>query len=188
MKERGLLFSAPMVLALLAGRKTQTRRVVKPGGFVLPSYGDGWVYNGSALVLEEVGGTSIHPLPNCPYGVPGDRLWVKETCYEGTHSGGRPWVRYRADGADQLPSGTRWRSSIHMHRWASRIALEITDVRVQRLRDITDDDCRAEGMDGRHLTGGVRDAFWVTWEHIHGEHSWEINPYVWALTFKVVQP
>ncbi|HUV48247.1 MAG TPA: hypothetical protein VMX11_04645, partial [Actinomycetes bacterium] len=107
----------------------------------------------------------------CPFGVVGDRLWVRETfaCPE--------TVRYyRADDAGILPPGTKWTPSIHMPRWASRLSLTITDVRVQRLQDISEADAEAEGLDGRDL-------FACTWVNLYGPKSWLTNPWVWAITF-----
>ena len=149
---RPILFSAPMVLALLAGRKTQTRRIRKtprePSLRSTRASREAWDPN------------------RCPYGVPGDRLWVKETWaphadeeetfrnVEAAHRGVggisepghvRPALFYRADGGD--PYVARWRPSIHMPRWASRLTLEVTEVRVQRLQEISDLDVLAEGVD-----------------------------------------
>ena len=118
MKERPILFSAPMVRAILAGTKTQTRRVVK----LKPDYMETFLR-----------------LPNkvacCPYGQPGGRLWVRET-FEDCESALHSCVLYRADGGTP---GTKWTPSIHMPRWASRITLEITGVRVERLQDISEE-------------------------------------------------
>lgn len=171
-RERPIPFSAPMVRALLDGSKTQTRRIVKPQ----PAFGCHYVINGArtaALHLSDVPGRECvpptarskdHRLP-CPYGVVGDRLWVRETwaawtwgdCFTGEcdeitcapsemqerYGASRENVEYFADG---IAAPDRWRPSIHMPRWASRITLEITDVRVQRVQDISEEDARAEGM------------------------------------------
>ena len=184
MKERPILFSAPMVLALLAGRKTQTRRLLKPGRFILPTGDEKWDYNGAALVREEGGGTSVYPLPFCPYGVPGDRLWVRETwCwYDGDY--GRV-CEFRADNPD--PLALKWRSSIHLPRRLSRIDLELTDVRVQRLQDISREDAKAEGMCGCQ-TCSPTEEYADVWNGINGAGSWDTNPWVWALTFRRVRP
>lgn len=163
MKERPVLFSVPMVRALLAGTKTQTRRVVKVSASAknmrMVSAGLAG-FDGFGVVTETV---------KCPYGAPGDQLWVRETwCEVEPLSGGRlepgdhPAVRpdgeptllwYRADGEippiDRLfDDDFRWRPSIHMPRWASRLSLRITDVRVERLQDISEEDARAEGVSG----------------------------------------
>lgn len=160
MKERPILFSGPMVRAILDGRKTQTRRVVKPRQGML----DDWT-----------------GLP-CPYGKPGDRLWVRETCYfEQPHGE----VIYRADPGSEKAldpefTGLRWRPSIHMPRWASRITLEIVNVRVERLQDIRVDDARAEGVTAKWPVHGFRNL----WQSINGFGSWDANPWVWVVEFR----
>ncbi len=169
MAERGILFSAPMVRALLSGAKTQTRRLT-------------------------------HWRPQCPYGFPGDRLWVRETWAHDADSledlramvedivgGSDCGPYYRADGVHEN-SGLRWRPSIHMPRWCSRITLEITDVRVQQLQDITEDDARAEGVTPEPgKNHGHVGAFCDLWESINGKRStWASNPWVWAISFRRV--
>lgn len=205
MKERPILFSAPMVRAILDGAKTQTRRVVKLGA---PPRGcRPWRLQGNDNIRFPVfvadadapGDFGAAGSIKCPYGVPGDRLWVRETWYGDTLDG----VVYRAD-IDQLDEG-QWRPSIFMPRWASRITLEITDVRVQRLQDISEEDARAEGCTGRDPEpadeGGTiyawkgrsaapdaRAHFAALWDSINGDGAWAANPWVWALTFKKVTP
>jgi hypothetical protein len=177
MKARPILFSAPMVRALLDGRKTQTRRVMKPQpiGTPLPQLGE--------------------PGP-CPYGEPGSLLWVRERA----SSYWNTW-HYFADGPEKwgrdVSEKTFSRPSIHMPRCASRITLEITDVRVQRLQDISDEDAIAEGIEGvttelqlitrspLQMGHAERVAFAGLWDHVNGAGAWAANPYVWALTFKV---
>ena len=131
----------------------------------------------------------------CPCGRPGDRLWVQETWGALPHmmGGVQPeTLRYRADGEYQNERGTwRWRPGIHMPRWASRITLEITDVRVERLQDISGMDAKREGVsvpahipeDGADLDYARR-GFRRLWEEIHGECSWDANPWVWVIEFK----
>lgn len=155
---RPILFSGEMVRAILDGRKTQTRRVVVPQ----PSH-----VEGNTLYLDGdgfYGRAARDRIIHCPYGAPGDRLWVRETWTEfyassrgATHETG---VRYKADGGERILSvptarygasltdddRLAWRPSIHMPRWASRITLEITDVRVQRVQEISEEDAIAEGM------------------------------------------
>lgn len=195
MKYRPILFSGPMVRAILEGRKTQTRRVAK--------------MTASCHVKEPRGHRRWHPADPeatlaCPYGQPGDRLWVREThapqadcwgawgkemeCY---NDGPKPIIHYRADGGE--PFIEKWHPSIHMPRWASRITLEVTDVRVQRLQDISEEDAQAEGADQyRHPVHPNREAlrhvdgFHELWNSINGSGSWEANPWVWALSFKVM--
>lgn len=184
MRERPILFSSPMVRAILAGRKTQTRRIVKP------------------LHMATVDAEQFPILAMCPHGRPGDRLWVKETWGALPHMMGgvqRETLRYRADGEYQNERGTwRWRSSIHMPRWASRITLEITDVRVERLQDISEADAVAEGcnpirpelvQDGLIVRPGrsAVEEFRLVWEQINGGGSWEKNPWVWVIEFKKLE-
>lgn len=196
MRERPILFSGPMVRAILDGKKTMTRRVIKPqpemelDGEILPdgTGGYGW---------EPV----LPPWSKWPYQV-GDRLWVRETwqIIDGC-DGPEDNPVYRADGelsyTDDEPF--RWRPSIFMPRWASRIALEITAVRVERLQEITEEDARAEGIiDGGCLNCGehepcgcnnpqpdARDSFVWLWDSINGKTCpWSSNPWVWVISFK----
>jgi hypothetical protein len=220
MKERPILFSAPMVRAILEGRKTQTRRVVKPqpesGHDGEPYWHVGgyraWQYRGVTDTLRM--GTN-NPLV-CPYGQPGDRLWVRETFVVehqiesdqpppyndgrpvalGHGFGGTEWRQCHYRATDPVPDlmyedhprdepHCRWTPSIHMPRWASRITLEITGVRVERLRDITMDDVFAEGCMLSTSKEEPRD-FQNLWESINGPGSWEANPWVWVVEFKRV--
>lgn len=194
MKEIPILFSAPMVRAILDGRKTQTRRIVKlPRGwadkypicdpFAMPPAV--WWWNG---VHERVGVRQ-----ECPYGQPGDRLWVREAFSAmGDKSRQASPIFYRADRATD---NCGWTPSIHMPRWASRILLEITDVRVERLQEISEADAKAEGTFGPEpaVVGGEDceigfpshvQEFRHLWESINGEGSWIENPWVWVIEFK----
>jgi hypothetical protein len=215
MTERPIIFTGESVRAILDGRKTQTRRVVRDdpnaariwwtevhemvpgGGFYV-----GWVRDSGAPLLLPV---------CCPYGVPGDRLWVREAwalpprydpirhgdlksppsigpvCFAADYSGRSAWEDQRG-----------WRSPMFMPRWASRLTLEVTEVRVQRLQDITEEDARAEGvveqasaacvqwsLDSLHWHGSPRLAFWKGWDSINGKRApWASNPWVWAISFK----
>lgn len=210
MKERPIIFSASMVLAILEDRKTQMRRIVKfPDGLTTH---DDWIEAHEIAPAEYVfwsGPKQVNPdftrsvyKPGdgiiCPYGKPGDRLWVRETWQPGARDIGMPEYAYRADG--EVWYDGRWRASIHMPRVASRILLEITDIRVERLREITHEDAMAEGFE---LTGWrptyydpdsggeartPQDNFAEMWEKIHGSESWWQNPWVWAITFKRIEP
>lgn len=197
--ERPILFSAPMVRGILAGTKAQTRRIWK-----MPP-GMGWYVSG-ALKGEETGDVCDLTGPGwcsvdevrCPYGRPGDRLWVRETW---GYFGGDEYlyqkdlgsVGYRAsqfDGIDHVPGG-RWRPSIHMPRWASRITLEVTGVRVERLQDISIADAMAEGvvecnpsLRGLGPCSEWRYAYEDLWKQINGQGAWESNPWVWVVEFK----
>jgi hypothetical protein len=200
-KERPILFQGAMVRALLAGTKTQTRRVVKwrglEPGLNLQFSGLSVERSGSNFVLSSPTRTShaYRSVPQpCPYGQPGDRLWVRETWAYHVHAQAAmrdedgPWV-YAADGAPalQMRLCDRWRPSIHMPRWACRLVLEVTSVRVERLQDISEADAQAEGCDLP-----ARDQSWNQcrrwyrdlWEQINGTGSWDANPWVWVVEFK----
>lgn len=196
MKERPILFNAPMVRAILDGTKTQTRRVVKGGPLQ-------WLVGAKfdpAFVADP--GNYL-----CPYGQPGDRLWVRENfCpiypQDPTYNGGRP-IEYDYAATyqhgnrlgDTLGIKKRWKPSIHMPRWASRITLEITGVRVERLQDISEADAIAEGVGlnagaiGVPTTGESPQPMAIAlyqdlWQSINGPDSWTANPWVWAVEFK----
>lgn len=181
MKERPMLFSGPMVRAILAGNKTQTRRLVKPQPqcFIGSGLPGGW----TPAVADGEGMRAL----KCPYGQPGDRLWVREAfCDDWKQSHG---IVYRADGgldADMFDAGCKWRPSIHMPRLASRITLEIVGVRVKRLQDISEDDTVAEGIPEGEVSpaDAGRFAYRLLWESINGPGSWDANPWVWAIEFK----
>ncbi len=199
-RERPILFSAPMVRAILAGTKTQTRRMVKGIPLLWLSQSVGFTPEFVALPDNDA----------CPYGEPGDRLWVRETFYHepadyvreaSVSIPSRPAITvYRADGgfdADQFDAGCKWQPSIHMPRNLSRITLEITGVRVERLQDISEADARAEGIvhstrfggyhteDGRHFhAADPRQSYASLWEQINGPGSWDANPWVWVLEFR----
>lgn len=190
MKERPILFSAPMVRAILEGRKTQTRRIIKkPEWYGCPT-GD-CPHITQHQCDEAMNDQSV--LSECPFGVPGDRLWVRETWgYENEFyspfddESGR--IIYRAD--DDCPlgcNGERWRPSIHMPREACRIVLEVVKVRVERLQEITLRDCAAEGAAPTHEADGVFDStetFRKLWNGVY--RNWDANPWVWVLEFKRV--
>ncbi|MFN3376338.1 MAG: hypothetical protein ACK40S_07290 [Burkholderiaceae bacterium] len=237
MKERPIIFSAPMVRAILAGTKTQTRWVCKPqpiadarfvGGHHLPAT--------KRNPGQEISVEAPYVHIACPYGQRGDRLWVRETWRIGSWDDGCGfWIDYcdgprkerlecpdvdfayrliEQTGEDlrkcnfQPTNGTmyewapgqsplRWRPSIHMPRWASRITLEVTGVRVERLQDISEADAIAEGcrpirpeivLDGLVTRTGrsAVDEYRQLWQSIHGPESWAANPWVWAIEFKRV--
>ena len=212
--ERQIFFKGAMVRAILSGQKTVTRRTLKmPHGF--------WETSATGELL---------PIPaNCPYGKPGDRLWVRET-WSDVNLQGAPGIAYQADGdvrdlmedasfldehgafnydaprskpyqfacwAEDLIAGIegRWRPSIHMPRWVSRILLEITHVRVERLQDISNEQAIAEGVksaeqdidpDGNDYS--PYELFGGLWTMINGMDSWNANPWVWVVEFKRVTP
>lgn len=186
MKERPILFSGSMVRAILDGRKTQTRRVVT----------NARPYTATDNGIDILWATGSL---RCPYGQPGDRLWVRETwCLRPEGYG------YRADNnPDNNP--LKWGPSIHMPRWASRITLEVTGVRVERVQDISEEDARAEGIRATRLShgsvvyhtdsyptpniyGSAQERFVNLWHSINTPrgYPWESNPWVWVVAFKVL--
>lgn len=213
MKERPILFSAPMVRAILAGTKTQTRRVVKPvgndDGFVIVDDRKGeWPYrsddgDSTTHTVKRGGKLYLDETPHdCPYGRPGDHLWVREAfmhepadyCWEASVSiPCRPASTvYRADYPESKP-GEGWKPSIHMPRHLSRILLEVTSVRVERLQDISEADAVAEGVDFAGHTDEIMhdyspdERFSMLWESINGAGSWNKNPWVWVVEFRRVE-
>lgn len=179
MKERGMIFNGEMVRAILDGRKTQTRRVMKPQ----PDE------DGLAKVINGPWVDTSERIYRCPFGVPGDRIWVRETFSpvpDHEEPAGCSAILYAADGNG--PYG-KWVPSIHMPRWASRITLEITGVRVERLNDISECDAKAEGapteccvIGDKHFLG-----FRSLWKSIYGDESWRSNPWVWVIEFKRIE-
>ncbi|HFT7869463.1 TPA: morphogenetic protein [Klebsiella pneumoniae] len=221
MKERGMIFNGEMVRALLDGRKTQTRRIMAPQPAddiercIFPNpEAIGW----KSSLRHKHGSTTAH---FCHYGKPGDRIWVRETfqgplfdydlmdsyCKDPTPFEKPEFCVYKADGVpapefydadDELHCC--WRPSIHMPRWASRILLEITNVRVERLNSIHDVDAMREGIQNlttcSHADFGIPGvvnaqhpvrAFQLLWESIYGADSWRANPWVWVIEFKRVE-
>lgn len=223
--EKPILFSGPMVRAILEGRKTQTRRVVKFPKIVNDTSdlrsaypdgsGKGWVF-WTAPKSDTTGKMtkSLYPeggIP-CPHPV-GSRLWVRET-WQGPILDEEEHESYREDGPEAFQSKERclyrasgdsledlsdwedweplkWRPSIFMPRWACRLKLEVTEVRVERLQEISEADAIAEGVlsyckPDREVNPVME--FAALWRSINGPDSWQANPWVWAYTFKVVQP
>ncbi len=183
-----------MVKALLAGTKTQTRRVVKPQPEPMPGGGVRWPKHGHSGPDEYLRDVAARMW--CPYAQPGDRLWVRETFLWTKPENCWPaGLHYRADkpGVIELNGNPLcWRPSIHMPRRASRITLEITAVRVERLQEISNDDAVAEGITlhpdhhgkpRESLYGPVR-TYRDLWEQINGPGSWDANPWVWVLQFR----
>lgn len=203
MKERPILFSAPMVRAILGGQKTQTRRIIKPQPDTTLEDYPYWHIGGFRLRKD-----AKNPLRS-PYGVPGDRLWVRET-WSPDHRDVYPNfpIVYRADGYpsdDDISGGMletgdamicrrtyfRWRPSIHMPRHASRINLEVTDVRVERLQNISEADALADGgwtYSACPIHKSPQRSFADLWESINGKGSWNVNPWIWALSFRKIDP
>ena len=200
MKETGLMFKAPLVHAILEGKKTQTRRLVamprKRDSFVMLDHGKGfWPYQSDDGESEVCSDGCEHRYSS-PFGMPGDRLYVRETWQHanfplGPYSDGTP-VFYRADYLDDPhgPDGEKspegkyrnWSPAIHMPKAAARIWLEVTGVRVERLQAITEADAKAEGC-GSHPVGAARGWFHDLWDEINGPESWDANPWVWVVSF-----
>lgn len=204
MKERGILFSGSMVRAILNGHKTQTRRLAlfHPAFFCKGDEQNKelWVFSTRLNMWQRV--SSQDGTASCPYGVPGDRLWVRETWgedYTGAVAAGNPqqWCRtasvvYRADDHKMSDVGAGWKPSIHMPRWASRITLEIVSIRAERVQDITGEDAKAEGVDSlvhpeaEYFERAQQEAFARLWDYINAKrgYGWGTNPYVWVIEFK----
>ncbi|EBA0744780.1 hypothetical protein DOW24_00845 [Salmonella enterica subsp. enterica serovar Nigeria] len=205
MIERGMIFNGEMVRAILDGRKTQTRRIMKVQP-AAPEFGLRRIIESSRAnengmyfwsQYDASGIKARSKLFSCPHGDVGDRIWVRETWAEAGASA--PELKlYRANYPDHVPSHyenvppvgeIRWTPSIHMPRWASRITLEITDVRVERVRDITEDDAQAEGGPTECTLIGDKyfPGFRSLWKSIYGEESWAANSWVWVIEFKRVE-
>lgn len=191
MTDRPIIFSAPMVRALLEGRKTQTRRILEPQPNMLNG---GRPMNNGMGAYSTYSGWKPFPFARC------DRLWVRETW---CGCDGNPMAVYKADDDGKQPF-PRWKSPIYMPKWASRLTLIVTDVRVQRLQEISKPDAISEGSFLGRCACGLMNArpkttievmFWQTWCHIHGDEyislwntihgpdAWDANPWVVALTF-----
>ena len=206
MKARPILMNSDMVRSILRGQKTQTRRPIKPP-FEVHRQG-----NLVTLTRPDRNGDRFCPYP-CPYGKPGDRLWVRETFhkYWPTPGSTKPAALYRADGInlcdlDSEGGKQRWTRSIHMPRDLSRITLTITGVSVERVQDITGTEAEHEGAHEVHMLGDgpscptwsmggpdrydhPRNAFRWTWEGLYAGRGlgWEVNPWVWVIKFKRVE-
>ncbi|EPC3761914.1 hypothetical protein ACRZET_002575 [Klebsiella michiganensis] len=231
MKERGMIFNAEMVRAILDGRKTQTRRIMAPqpaddierGIFPNPEV-IGW----KSSLRHKHGSTTAH---FCPHGKPGDRIWVREAFRVHSRATDVATLVYKASERNSWTEQThrvpvavcnkpatpeKWTPSLHMPRWASRILLEITDVRVERLNAISEEDAQSEGVhtevwdqtvvarnyavrdeffqfwsdDMPHyveMNQLYRSSFRSLWESIYGEESWNANPWVWVISFERIE-
>ncbi|MES0224563.1 hypothetical protein [Citrobacter freundii] len=210
MKERGIIFNGEMVRAILDGRKTQTRRIMKmqpqpsksrPGDFWFSSKKLESMVHVSDLVPGNSPISDCHLFFQehcCPFGTVGDRIWVRETWAEA--GAGAPDLKlYRANYPEHVPTHyenvppadeIRWTPSIHMPRCASRLTLEITGVRVERLASISDDDAGKEGYPANPepYGGGMDKWLWFRqlWDSIYPDQSFKHNPWVWVIEFKVV--
>lgn len=205
MKERPILFSSPMIRAILDGRKTQTRRIVNPQ--------PAWI--AEPFVPFKTADADPNGIINCPYGRRGDRLYIKEPHYlfgkwykNGKTATGRqkwrfiydktPGVRFPDNKPehiciDKVQIGWFKRSALFMPKWAARNWLEITGIRVERLRDINEEDAMAEGCNPYMLpchpdVSPFKAGYSQLWESINGAGSWEANPWVWVIEFKRIRP
>ncbi len=198
MSEKPILFSGPMVKAILEGRKSMTRRVLKPQPNMM---------NGGKPMNDGRGSYSVEGgWKRLPY-APGDVLWARETWWHFDPHGvlytdTKP--SYRADGEIDFEKGDRWRSPRFMPRWASRITLRVTAVKVERLQDISKEDALAEGIykvgggilrwekyraaDGLPDAMTAEAAFAALWQSLHGPGSWDANPWVAAYSFERITP
>ncbi|POE22834.1 hypothetical protein BV923_09620 [Pectobacterium odoriferum] len=201
MKERGMIFNAEMVRATLSEQKTQTRRIVK-----LQPDEDGLARLSGGPWMDT--NEKVYP---CPYGEVGDKLWVRETwqvIHDYTDEYGNvderrfarsipkqrgnywhPVYAERFGSESRDDRGFPWRPAIYMPRWASRITLEITDVRVERLNDISEEDAKAEGAPTECCVIGYKHflGFRTLWKSIYGAESWNENPWVWVIEFKQIK-
>lgn len=197
MAERPIPLRSHEVRAILAGTKTQTRRVVKQQ----PQRCERGVLMWTVSKYRKIGfqARDVHPDLHefCPYGQPGDRLWVRETWAQHPQSASTVFYRATVEAEPGFPVWDGpWRPSIHMPRSASRITLEITGVRVERLQDISEADALAEGIRMQTTTGWfsvaglggagttAKAAYALLWESINGPGSWDANPWVWVVEFK----
>ncbi|WP_063616236.1 hypothetical protein [Enterobacter roggenkampii] len=221
--ERGMIFNGEMVRAILDGRKTQTRRIMKPqptlddfvcpydgprGGHIWPSKNHQYALHVERMLQNGDGGWEGLASDACHFGGIGDRIWVRETWAEA--GAGAPDLQlYRANYPAHVPThyenvppaeDVRWTPSIHMPRWASRITLEITGVRVEQLKSISEDEARSEGVARlrecfwKHYQPGwtqhqlsARGAFATLWDSIYGSGEWDRNPWVWVIEFKRIE-
>lgn len=214
-KHRPILFSTAMVQAILEGRKTQTRRTVKPqpdSKATLFSYQpDQWPKKPwiAKFKFKEIEGAPYYEVTNdykCPYGEPGDILYVRETWKPEnmkSHDEYLVGVRYKADDSwKQIPifgpvynafhagKGKSWQPSLFMPKEAARLFLRITDIRVERLQDISEEDCLKEGIESvkvseaAYHSGTYGEWFRELWQSINGPESWEANPWVWVVSFE----
>ncbi|WP_313112595.1 hypothetical protein [Pseudescherichia sp.] len=230
MTERGMIFNAEMVRALLDGRKTQTRRIIQSAaknmqarGHEVISHrepGDRW-YGDHVYSMRDRSGvwqdfTNEEFLAKCPFGVVGDRIWVREAFRVMGCATDVARLMYKASERNSFTESTctvpvasctkqpshKWTPSIHMPRWASRLTLEITNVGVQRLQSISQNDAAREGLvrlpasgrycinQGDQYFGGAshdaREVFSWLWSSIYGDDSWQANPWVWVIEFRRV--
>ncbi|MEB8380657.1 MULTISPECIES: hypothetical protein [Acinetobacter] len=213
MNEHPILFSTEMVQAILTGRKTQTRRVVKSELIIEQAE---FERGNRPNVIQSEPSLQYWTENSCPFGQVGDRIWVRETWHVEPNVTGwsmnenepcTGWIEYKAGGSKEVtapnfdavqrcfPKGEvdwdflpySWRPSIFMPRWACRLILEITNIRIERLNDISEADCVKEGIGSALLRDCKKPKFMQLWESINGNGSWNKNPWVWVVEFKIIQ-
>lgn len=216
MTERPILFSGPMVKDILEGRKTQTRRVLKPQPVPPAGEGGKWhIFNRHGGVFCDEHQVAKMAVDYCPI-AEGDELWVRERHFIAHGTDGDPDCVCFPDGMTVYETGQvepdtasvimvssdKWRPSIHMPRWASRITLRVTAVKVERLNSISEEDAKAEGVEPHpkepewwrsyaspdHFAPSATLSFATLWESINGPGSWDANPWVAAYTFERIKP
>lgn len=209
MKERSIIFRGDGIQGILEGRKTQTRRIVKPQPcawverITIDKQNNACILHGHEMGMKAAThGFEGQPVIFCPY-KPGDRLWVRETWSTWMTSTDKfekdkRCVWYKATPPNFGKEKTfKWKPSIHMPRWASRITLEITDVRVERVQEISKEDCKAEGIGNLVMFPEATQNQWINayrrqfcklWTSIHGKDAWKKNEWVWVITFRRIKP
>lgn len=218
MKERPIIMDGRSVRAILDGRKSQTRRVVQPQPDWLAEVTHARVgVPDFVWPIGSLGQQCGRPITNLPYGSVGERLWVRETwmhtfegenadaCHYIADAGTSRWLQARTENEARTNWKGRWRPPLHMPRWASRLLLEITEIRVERLQAVSHADCIREGCGGdsqdiadelamAEATGDGDDRlieqFAATWDETNAKHGlgWKTNPWVWVIGFRVLEP
>ncbi len=184
-EERPIFFSSPMVKAILDGRKTMTRRVIKPQPTLIEN-SQRWFWSKTGAVsASREWWEYMDTLKMCPYGQTGDKLSVKETFCLPDPTDGRTICFKASD--HPVTTGEKWKPSIFMPRWASRITLEIINVKVEKLQQISIEDSINEGWPGLPIAKHLSERwFRDLWDSIYGPGSWDLNPWVWVIAFRVI--
>lgn len=190
-RERPIIFSSEMVRAILAGEKTETRRIVRPRPQKPIDVGASVA---SFIDLRPCKGGEKYVIVRCPYGAPGDRLWVRETWRPVgplSECTGPDDIRFKASVCEAEGAAFPWHRSIFMPRWASRITLEVKNVRAERLQEITPPGVHAEGIGSlaEKVKAGLVGRWAAHWDKLNGKRaSWASNPWVWVVSFERVTP
>lgn len=192
-----ILFSTPMVQAILEGKKTMTRRTVKDVKYTINQSGTfnwelrkggSFVAGGPNANKEDLNDSFFGLVGYCPFGKVGDVLWVRETTCQESVTDEAPFkIIYKADVGENYPMGSsKWKPSIFMPKEACRIFLEIADIKIERLHDISEEDAKAEGVSIAECCHAYYHGFSILWQKINGVRSWEANPFVWVISFKQI--